>query len=140
MRFCGERFALLVMRRFILRIPHHNKAADRKSFSPLSATWTINLDPMKAICPRELRRPRSCMDKKCEFEHLRDLRQQMGLALGFVDQVQSYLGEVSVAAEKLILRAKIDLYSGKNTSETVSSLICALFPSPSSAPFSRSST
>lgn len=97
--------------------------------SPLSLTWTHNLDPMRTICPKELRRQYSCTDKKCQYEHLRNFESRTGHALYVVDRVQGFVNVKKLpAAEKEVVRAKIDIYSGKNVDETVASLISSLFP------------
>lgn len=106
--------------------------------SPLSLTWTHNLNPMKTMCPRELHRTYSCVDKKCEHEHLRNFQARTGHALDVVDRVQAFV-DSTIATEKQVVRAKIELYSGKNVDDTVSTLISSLCPIPSKAPFSRSS-
>lgn len=117
--------------RYVLRTPYHSRAADRKSTSPLSLTWTHNLDPMKTICPKELRRQYSCASKKCQYEHLRNFESMKGHALDVTDRLQGFADMNKEDAEKQVVRAKLDIYSNKNVDNTVSFLITSLFPIPS---------
>lgn len=97
-------------------------------------TWTNSIDPMKTICPRELRR--RCSDKKCEFEHLRNFDEsRTGQALVVVERLQSFFDETTLqAAEKDFVRAKIAIYSGKNVDDAVYSLVSSLCPSLPTTP------
>ncbi|CDF37020.1 unnamed protein product [Chondrus crispus] len=119
------------LRAYVLRTPYHSRAADRKSTSPLSLTWTHNLDPMKTICPKELRRQYSCASKKCQYEHLRNFESMKGHALDVTDRLQGFADMSKEDAEKQVVRAKLDIYSNKNVDNTVSFLITSLFPIPS---------
>jgi len=113
-------------------------AADRKTRSPLSLTWTHNLDPMKIVCPYELHG--HCANTKCENEHLRPIESRTGHALDCVDRVQSFFEEGHAKSlEKDIVRSKLSVYSGKNLDVTVASLISAFNAIPNKLPLASRS-
>lgn len=121
-----------------MRIPKRSITKDRQTPKTMSFTWTHELNVMKAICPRELRS--HCVDKKCTFQHLGQMKVGLGHALATVDLIQSFLtAQMKAQSEKDFVRAKLDIYSGKTADfeSIISKLISCLFPSPSRAPFSR---
>lgn len=101
------------------------------------------MDPMKAICPRELRS--HCVDKMCTFQHLGRMKVGLGHALSTVRLIESYLTEDKFReAEKDIVKAKLEIYiPGKTSADfesIISTLITSLFPVASQAPFSMPSS
>lgn len=116
------------------RIPHRVWAKDRRHVSSMSLTWTHQFDIHKPICPRELRS--CCVNKSCEYQHLGSMRGGLGHALFVIDYVVSHLNEKKRnRLEKDIVRAKIDIYSGKKFETTLNSLLTRMYPVPTKAPY-----
>lgn len=60
----------------------------------------------------------------------------MGHALFVIDYVVSHLDEDKYRkVEKDIIRAKMDIYSGKTFETTLNSLLTRLYPAPTKAPY-----
>lgn len=124
--------------RFLYRIPHRAQAKDRKSVSVMSLTWTHGLDVNQVICPRELRS--HCVDKKCTYQHLGAMKGGMGHALSIIDHIEANMSTAKMRlAEKAVVRARLDIYSGKTFDVTLSTLLTSLYPVASQAPFSVAS-
>lgn len=118
-----------------MRVPRDSKAADRRSISPMSLTWTSKIDPMKTVCPQELRG--QCSKVACEYQHLRRFESPKSRALRIVDSLEVFFSKAKwQEAEKAIVRTKLAIYGGKNVEESVSNLIASLCPKPGSIPLS----
>lgn len=64
----------------------------------------------------------------------------MGHALFVIDYIVAQLDERKRHnAEKDIVRAKIDIYSGKTFETTINSLLISLYPEPAQSPYSLAS-
>lgn len=110
------------------------QAKDRRHPSTMSLTWTHQFNVHMPICPRELRS--YCVDRSCNYQHLGSVKGGMGHALFVIDYVVSQLDESKYhKAEKDIIRAKMDIYSGKTFETTLNSLLTRLYPVPTKAPY-----
>lgn len=126
------------MFRYLLRIPHHSKAKDRRAGSVLSSTWGASLDPMKAICPQELRG--QCSSKECDFQHLKVFKPPRDRALQVIEGIEGFFSATDREKEaKLIINTRIAIHEGKDAIATISSLISKLCSSSKAVPYSCAS-
>ena len=96
-----------------------------------------DIDPMEEICPLDLLG--KCQDRNCKYHHLKKVKPLRLRALDTIDELKNYLSDSEWrAAEKSVVRAKLEVHEGKkNIEEVVTSLIATVCPNPSRMPYYR---